>query len=170
MPQKGFDVLIEAYARLSARMADAPDLLIAGDGAERENLQKRVGDLGLMDRVHLIGFADRPTAVSLFRGCEMFILPSRHEPQGIVNLEAMACAKPVIASRVGGVPEIVLDGVTGLLVPGEDASAFAQALESLLADPAKARTLGEAGRERVVAEFTWPRIADQYFEIYNSVC
>ncbi len=170
VPQKGFDVLIDAYARLSARLADAPDLLIAGDGAERENLQKRVGELGLTDRVHLIGFADRPTAVSLFRGCEMFILPSRHEPQGIVNLEAMACAKPVIASRVGGVPEIVQDGVTGLLVPGEDAAALAQALESLLADPDRARALGEAGRARVVAEFTWPRIADQYFEIYNAVC
>ena len=168
VPQKGFDVLIDAYARLSARMADAPDLLIAGDGAERENLQKRVGELGLTDRVHLIGFADRPTAVSLFRGCEMFILPSRHEPQGIVNLEAMACAKPVIASRVGGVPEIVLDGVTGLLVPGEDAPALAQALESLLADPDKARALGAAGRARVVAEFTWPRIADQYFQIYED--
>ena len=170
VPQKGFDVLIDAYARLSARVADAPDLLIAGDGAERDALQKRVGDLGLTGRVHLIGFADRPTAVSLFRGCEMFILPSRHEPQGIVNLEAMACARPVIASRVGGVPEIVLDGVTGLLVPGEDASALAQALESLLADPQKAKALGDAGRARVVAEFTWPRIADQYFEIYNTVC
>ena len=170
VPQKGFDVLIDAYARLSARMADAPDLLIAGEGPERDILQKRVGDLGLTDRVHLIGFADRPTAVSLFRGCEMFILPSRHEPQGIVNLEAMACAKPVIASRVGGVPEIVLDGVTGLLVPGEDPAALAQALEGLLADPQKAKALGDAGRARVVAEFTWPRIADQYFEIYNTVC
>lgn len=169
VPQKGFDVLIDAYARLYAHVTDAPDLLIAGDGAERDSLQKRVGDLGLTDRVHLIGFADRPTAVSLFRGCEMFILPSRHEPQGIVNLEAMACAKPVIASRVGGVPEIVLDGVTGLLVPGEDAAALAQALESLLADPQKARALGDAGRARVVAEFTWPRIADQYFEIYDAV-
>ena len=169
VPQKGFDVLIDAYARLSARVANAPDLLIAGEGPERENLQKRVGDLGLTDRVHLIGFADRPTAVSLFRGCEMFILPSRHEPQGIVNLEAMACAKPVIASRVGGVPEIVLDGVTGLLVPGEDPAALAQALEGLLADPQKAKALGDAGRARVVAEFTWPRIADQYFEIYDAV-
>lgn len=170
VPQKGFDVLIDAYARLAARRADAPDLLIAGEGPERESLQKRVGDLGLTDRIHLIGFADRPTAVSLFRGCEIFILPSRHEPQGIVNLEAMACAKPVIASRVGGVPEIVLDEVTGLLVPGEDAAALAGALETLLADPDRARALGEAGQARVAAEFTWPRIADQYFEIYNSVC
>lgn len=170
VPQKGFDVLIDAYARLSARRTDAPDLLIAGDGPERESLQKRASDLGLTDRVHLIGFADRPTAVSLFRGCEMFVLPSRHEPQGIVNLEAMACAKPVIASRVGGVPEIVLDGVTGLLVPSEDASALALALESLLADPDRARALGEAGQARATAEFTWPRIADQYFEIYDFVC
>lgn len=169
VPQKGFDVLIDAYARLYARVPDAPDLLIAGDGAERENLQKRVGELGLTDRVHLIGFADRPKTVSLFRGCEMFILPSRQEPQGIVSLEAMACGKPVVASHVGGVPEVVQDGITGLLVPRENADALAGAIESLLADPEKARTLGEAGRARAVSLFTWPRIADQYFEIYDAV-
>ncbi len=93
--------------------------------------------------------------MSLFRGCTLFVLPSRQEPQGIVSLEAMACAKPVVASRVGGVPEIVLDGETGLLVPGEDASALSSALETLLADPARAQKLGAAGRERALSQFTW---------------
>ncbi len=169
VPQKGFDVLLDAYALLAQARPDAPDLIIAGDGPERERLQAQVSDLGLTGRVHLIGRADRATAVALFKGCAIFVLPSRQEPQGIVNLEAMICGKPVVAARVGGVPEVVLDGETGLLVPGEDAPAFARALEALLADPARAHALGEAGRARAEARFTWARIADQYFDIYQSV-
>jgi len=169
VPQKGFDVLLEAYARLVKTRPDAPDLLIAGDGPERASLAAQVDALGLAGRAHLIGKADRTTAVALFRGCTIFVLPSRQEPQGIVNLEAMICGKPVVASRVGGVPEIVLDGETGLLVPGEDAAALALALGTLLADPARAQALGEAGRVRALGKFTWARIADQYFDIYHAV-
>ena len=102
VPQKGFDLLIDAYARLTYRLPDAPDLVIAGDGPERERLKMQAEALGLSERVHLIGRADRPQAVSLFHGCEFFVLPSRQEPQGIVSLEAMACAKPIVAARVGG--------------------------------------------------------------------
>jgi starch synthase len=97
------------------------------------------------------------------------VLPSRQEPQGIVSLEAMACAKPVVASNVGGVPEIVLDGETGLLFPGEDVPALARTLEGLLSDPERATAMGCAGRARAEALFTWQRIADQYFEIYQQV-
>ncbi len=168
VPQKGFDILIDAYARLVQRVPEAPDLIIAGDGPERENLVAQADALGLSARIHLIGRADRPRAVSLFQGCELFVLPSRHEPQGIVSLEAMACAKPVAAARVGGVPEIVLDGETGLLFPGENAPALAQTLEALLSDPERAAQMGRAGRERAEAHFTWVRIADQYFEIYRQ--
>lgn len=169
VPQKGFDLLVDAYARLLPRLADAPDLVIAGDGPERESLQAQVDALGLGARVHLIGRADRPLAVALFRGCALFALPSRHEPQGIVSLEAMACARPVVAARVGGVPEIVRDGETGRLFPGGDAEALAGALEALLTAPDHAAALGRAGRARAEAHFTWGRIADQYFEIYRQV-
>lgn len=169
VPQKGFDILIDAYARLVHRVPDAPDLILAGDGPERVNLQAQVEALDLAARVHLIGRADRGRAVSLFRGCLVFVLPSRHEPQGIVSLEAMACGKPVVAARVGGVPEIVLDGETGLLFPGGDAVALAAALEALLADPDHAAALGRAGQARVQQCFTWDHIADQYFEIYRQV-
>ncbi len=169
VPQKGFDVLLAAYARLVQARPNAPDLIIAGDGPERERLGAQADALGLTGRAHLIGRADRAAAVALFRGCTIFVLPSRQEPQGIVNLEAMICGKPVVASRVGGVPEIVLDGETGLLVPGEDAPALARSLDALLADPARAQALGKAGRERAWSQFTWARIADQYFDIYHTV-
>jgi len=169
VPQKGFDLLIDAYARLQGRLPDAPDLVIAGDGPERGSLQAQADALGLGARVHLVGRADRPMAVSLFRGCTVFALPSRQEPQGIVSLEAMACAKPVVAARVGGVPEVVLDGETGLLFPGGDAGALADALEALLSDPQRAAAMGQKGRARAEDHFTWERIADQYFEIYRQV-
>ena len=169
VPQKGFDILLDAYARLVYRLPGAPDLIIAGDGPERERLREQAEALGLSERVHLIGRADRPQAVSLFHGCEFFVLPSRQEPQGIVSLEAMACAKPIVAARVGGVPEIVSDGETGLLFRGGDAVALANALETMLADPELAARMGRAGRARAEAHFTWPRIADQYFKIYRQV-
>lgn len=169
VPQKGFDILLDAYANLLSRRSDVPDLILAGDGPERERLQAQAGSLELTERVHLVGRANRPLAVSLFHGCTLFVLPSRHEPQGIVSLEAMACAKPVVGARVGGVPEIVLDGETGLLFSGGDSVALAHALEQMLADPDRAAQMGRAGRARAEAHFTWPRIADQYFQIYETV-
>ncbi len=169
VPQKGFDLLLDAYARLVYRLPGAPDLIIAGDGPERERLEAQAEALGLSERVHLIGRADRTQAVRLFHGCEFFVLPSRQEPQGIVSLEAMACSKPVVAARVGGVPEIVLDGETGLLFRGGDAVALAGSLEAMLTDPERAAHMGRAGRARAEAHFTWQRIADQYFEIYRQV-
>jgi len=169
VPQKGFDILIDAYAKLLARLPDAPDLVIAGDGPERAALQAQADALGLSSRVLLVGRADRPMAVSLFKGCAAFVLPSRQEPQGIVSLEAMACAKPVVAASVGGVPEVVQDGETGLLFPGGDAGALADALLSLLSDSDRAAAFGRAGRARAEQRFTWGRIADEYFEIYRRV-
>jgi glycosyltransferase involved in cell wall biosynthesis len=150
-------------------MPQPPDLIVAGDGAELEALQALVRSLGLTENVHLVGRADRPTAVSLFKGCVVFVLPSRQEPQGIVIAEAMACRKPVIASNVGGVPEVVVDGVTGILFPKADIGALATALESALANPERAANMGAAGRARVEARFTWEHIADEYCRIYRQV-
>jgi glycogen(starch) synthase len=163
--QKGFDVLIKAFAR-----ADIPshDLLLAGEGSERLALEQLVESLKLKDRVFFQGRADRPTAVSLFKGCSFFVLPSRHEPQGIVNLEAMAAGKAVIASRVGGVPEIVLDDETGVLVEGENDEALAAALTRLGNDEPLRQRLGAAGQRRA-QDFSWPAIAEQYIDIYRKV-
>lgn len=163
--QKGFDVLLEAFARAEV---SGMDLLIAGEGSEREALGGIADRLGLGSRVRFIGRADRPRAVSLFQHCAFFVLPSRLEPLGIVNLEAMAAGKAVIASRVGGVPEIVADGETGILCPPENVNALAQAIQSLASDPALCRRLGKAGHDRA-AHFTWPVVTEEYERIYREV-
>jgi len=163
--QKGFDVLIRAFAE-----ADIPewDLLIAGEGPERAALEEVAADCGARNRVVFTGRAERPKAVALFKGCLVFILPSRHEPFGIVNLEAMAAGKPVIATAVGGVPEVVGDGETGVLVPGEDVDAMAAAIRRLAGDAGLRDRLGAAGLQRV-RQFTWPAIAEDYIQIYDAV-
>ncbi len=166
VPQKGFDVLLRALGLLRAR-GQACDLILAGDGTEHAALKALAAELGLDDRVTFPGRVDHRAAMSLFAGCTIFVLPSRHEPFGIVNLEAMALARPIVASRVGGVPEIVSDDENGMLVPPGDAEALADALARLLADEAWRRRLGDAGRARA-ARFTWPEIAGQYLEVYAA--
>lgn len=161
VPQKGFDVLLEAFREIADEIPH--DLLLAGEGPEQERLEK----LALSGRVHLVGRADRTQVPALFAGSSFFVLPSRQEPQGIVNLEAMASGKAVIATRVGGVAEIVPDGKVGLLVPGGESAPLATAIRKLALDPALAQQMGAAGREHA-ASFAWPQIADQYEALYRQ--
>jgi starch synthase len=106
----------------------------------------------------------------------VFVCPSVYEPLGIVNLEAMACATAVVASDVGGIPEVVADGITGSLVryDADDPTGFrdglAEAVNELIADPDKAKRYGEAGRQRCVEDFSWAHVAEQTLEIYRKVC
>jgi starch synthase len=117
----------------------------------------------------------REQLVPLITGATVFVVPSVYEPLGIVNLEAAACGTAVVASAVGGIPEVVDDGRTGLLVPydPEAVAAFESGLAAriteLLADPERAAAMGAAGRERVLAEFGWPAIAQQTVEVYSKV-
>jgi alpha-maltose-1-phosphate synthase len=106
----------------------------------------------------------------------VFVCPSVYEPLGIVNLEAMACGTAVVASAVGGIPEVVADGVTGSLVrydagdPAGYQAGLAEAVNALIADPEKAERYGQAGRQRCVAEFSWAHVAEQVLDIYGKVC
>jgi starch synthase len=117
----------------------------------------------------------REQLVPLITGATVFVVPSVYEPLGIVNLEAAACGTAVVASDVGGIPEVVDDGRTGLLVhydpdrPDEFAAGLAARMSELLADPARAAAMGTAGRERVLAEFGWPAIAQQTVQVYEAV-
>ena len=163
--QKGFDVLLEAWAKVVSDLGSDHDLVIAGDGDEREHLAARAVELGIAAGVQFVGRADRQSTAALFRGCEFFVLPSRHEPFGIVNLEAMAAAKAVIATRVGGVPEVVIHGETGNLIPPGDANALAAAIVELARDPGRADRLGAAGAIRA-AQFDWTPVTARYTEIY----
>ena len=183
--QKGIVHLLDAAEQLSP---DAQLVLCAGSpdtpeiGAEVES-----HITGLTERGHSVTWVremlPRPELVQLMSNAVAFVCPSIYEPFGLVNVEAMACGAAVVASRVGGIPEIVVDGETGHLVdlvpsgdaygtptdPAAFAGAIAERVNSLVADPARARAMGAAGRERVLAEFSWPAIAAQTAEVYRSL-
>jgi starch synthase len=107
--------------------------------------------------------------IQLLTHAAVFACPSLYEPLGIVNLEAMACGTAVVGSRVGGIPEVVDDGTTGLLVPADDPAALARALNTVMGDPALAKSMGQAGRDRAVAEFGWRAVAEQTAALYSEL-
>ncbi|MEU6683154.1 glycogen synthase [Streptomyces sp. NPDC046832] len=113
----------------------------------------------------------RPEVIQLLTHAALFVCPSVYEPLGIVNLEAMACGTPVVASAVGGIPEVVDDGTTGLLVPAGDGfeAGLARAMDTILGDPGAARRMGEAGRERAVGEFGWDAVARRTVRLYEEI-
>ncbi|SHI52493.1 glycogen synthase [Streptomyces sp. 3214.6] len=113
----------------------------------------------------------RPEVIQLLTHAAVFVCPSVYEPLGIVNLEAMACGTPVVASRVGGIPEVVEDGVTGTLVTVDEGfeAGLARALDAILGDPAAGRRMGEAGRARAVGEFGWDAVARRTVRLYEEI-
>ncbi|MFJ8934436.1 glycogen synthase [Streptomyces sp. NPDC102365] len=113
----------------------------------------------------------RPEVIQLLTHAAVFVCPSVYEPLGIVNLEAMACGTPVVASRVGGIPEVVEDGETGVLVSVDEdfETGLAQALDSVLGDAGAARRMGEAGRQRAVGEFGWDAVARRTVRLYEEI-
>jgi starch synthase len=111
----------------------------------------------------------KPEVIQLLTHATVFAIPSVYEPLGIVNLEAMACATAVVGSRTGGIPEVVADGDTGLLVPPGEPGPLAAALNTLIQDPDRAAAMGQAGRKRAVAEFGWPAIAAQTAALYAEL-
>ena len=111
----------------------------------------------------------RGESTNLLTHPAVFARPWLYEPLGIVNLEAMACGTAVVASHVGGIPEVVSNGETGLLVPPDDPRALAGALNSLLGDPGRAAAMGRLGRERAIAQFGWPAIAAQTAVLYSEL-
>jgi D-inositol-3-phosphate glycosyltransferase len=150
--RKGVDVLVAAFADLHARgLCDR--LAIAGDGPQRELLYAQAAALGVGEAVEFLGAVEAATLAQLMRSADVFVLPSRDEPLGVVLLEAMACGTPVVASRVGGIPEIVTDGCGVLVEPG-DASALAAGMEAVLShgkDEYASAVLGAAAANDVNA-------------------
>jgi len=166
VPRKGVDVLLRALARLAGGPA-RPLLLVAGDGPERAGLATLARELGLSERVRFLGA--RTDKGDLLAACDVFALASRAEGLGVAALEAMALARPVVASRVGGLMEAVVEGRTGLLVEVDDVGGFAAALERLRGDPELRARLGAAGPERLQEGFAAEQMVAAYEELYHQV-
>jgi sugar transferase (PEP-CTERM/EpsH1 system associated) len=160
------DLLIRAFARVAARHP-AARLLLVGDGPLRNALETLTTTLGVGDRVTFAGYRDRPER--FLRLMDVFALTSRSEGMPLAILEAWASGLPVVASRVGGVPEVVADGRTGLLFPPGDEAALATHLERLLTDPVAARALGDAGRAEVREKFDVRTMCDTYQRYYRAL-
>jgi glycosyltransferase involved in cell wall biosynthesis len=168
--RKGVQVLLDALAAAPSGAV----LHVVGEGPERPNLELRAAELGVAARVRLHGFVSRDELVRRYRACDALVLPSLSGVQGDVEglgipaIEALGFGKPVIASRVGGIGEIVDDGATGILVPPGDAPAIARAIAALDADRALAEAMGKRGREHVQRTFAWTPILDALVEVYAS--
>jgi alpha-maltose-1-phosphate synthase len=169
--QKGLPVLLHAAARLDP----AAQLVLCAGAADTPELLAEVTELvsGLRNSrsgvVWIPEMLPKQDVIQLLTHATVFACPSLYEPLGIVNLEAMACGTAVVGSRTGGIPEVVAEGETGLLVPPGDPEELAAALNALLWEPDRARAMGMAGRERAVAEFGWAAIAAQTVALYSEL-
>lgn len=165
-PVKGHTDLLEAARHM---LQVRPDLhfWIVGEGSLAQTLQQQAQALGIAEAVRFLGY--QRDVASLMAASDLIVLPSHHESFGIVLIEAMALGKPIIASAAGGIPEVVSDGVEGLLVaPGRPFELSARAL-ALLADPAQTAALGEAGRRRVEERFTVRLMVERVAALYRQV-
>lgn len=163
VPHKGFDLLLRAYAIANP----SADLLLAGDGPEAERLAALVRELGIADRVRLLGQISGERKVSLYRSARFLVCPSRREPFGNVILEAMASGLPVVATDVGGNSEMVTPEVSGLLCVPESPGALAEAIVQLTASDMLRDRLAE-GATREVRRFEWARAVDRYVATYRE--
>ena len=163
---KGHRYLIEAAAQVVREVPDAR-FVILGEGDLRASLEKQIAELHLEKHVILGGF--RPDVLSLLKGFDIFLMPSVTEGLGTSLLDAMACAKPIIASRVGGIPEVVVDGKTGILVPPKDPDRLAQAIVRMMQDRALAASMADAGYARVTERFTVERMVEETLAVYERL-
>lgn len=163
--RKGVDVLLEAFAKLAP--ASRARLWIAGDGPERAALERSAAAVGIAERTRFLGH--RSDLPDWLEACDLFVLPSRREGLGVAALEAMARGRPVVASAVGGLAEVVCAEETGLLVAPGDPAALAAALARLLDDPALAARLGAAGAQRVAEHFPAERMVSAYEALYREI-
>jgi glycosyltransferase involved in cell wall biosynthesis len=164
--QKGVDALVRVAVPVTAQVPRA-HVVVVGDGTRRTAMERLAAELGIAGRMHFTGW--RHDLGPVVRAIDVLALPSRWEAFGIVNLEAMAAAKPVVGYAVGGVPEVVVHGETGLLSPPGAEDDLARDLVRVLTDPALAVRLGEAGRRRLLECFTPERMAQAHVELYEEL-
>ncbi|GGR89605.1 MULTISPECIES: glycosyltransferase [Streptomyces] len=172
VPRKGFDRAIRALAGVpdaELLIAGGPEADLLRTEPEAARLYGIAREYGVLDRVTLLGGVGRARMPRLMSSADLVLSLPRYEPFGIVPLEAMACATPVVATAVGGQLDTVVDGTTGLLVPADEDHDLGAALRALLADPGRLARYGAAGRARVLAHYTWDRVADGVAGVYGAV-
>jgi len=165
--EKGLHYLLQAFAVLAGRHPQAR-LVLAGEGPERQRLERLAARLGLGERVRFLGEVPHEQVPEVLQQLDIFAMPSTYEGFGVAALEAEAMELPVVASRVHGIPDVVVDGETGLLVPPRDRQALAAALDSLVADSDLRRQLGQAGRAFVAEHYSWEENTAQMEALYAA--
>jgi glycosyltransferase involved in cell wall biosynthesis len=163
--RKGINVLLQAFARLNGTEVS---LDIAGDGPARQRLEDMARTCGVADRVRFHGFTARSALESLYRQSDIFVLTSLAESCSMALLEAMAAGLPVVATDVGGNPELVEHGANGLLVRPDDVDDLASAIGALLQDPARRRRFGATSRERAIHSHSWRSVAERYEALFEG--
>jgi glycogen(starch) synthase len=166
--QKGVDLALVAFGSIAERFPDVA-LVIAGDGPLRSELEALAGSLGIRHRVEFLGWIPPDEIPMLMNSATVVVMPSREDPYPLVAIEAALMARPLVAARVGGLREAVVDGETGLLVPPDDPVALAGALAEVLDHREFARQLGEAGRTWALATYSWERFVDAYDDLYQKL-
>ncbi|HET7143739.1 MAG TPA: glycosyltransferase family 4 protein, partial [Anaerolineales bacterium] len=164
--QKGLDLGLRALAQLQ-------DLewewRIAGDGPQLDALKSLAQELGMSERVTFLGWQSREELTRWYHHSNLFLFPSRHEGMPNAVLEAMSSGLPVVATRIAGNEELVLDGVTGLLVNAEDVNFLRDGLRRLIVEEKMRRQMGQASRRRVEMEYSWENVARQYSEVLEKM-
>jgi len=163
---KRTDDVVRAFATLRARGVDAC-LCIVGDGPDREQVERRAHELGVIRDCLFLGYQE--DVARFFAVFDAFVLSSVNEGTPVVAIEALAAARPVVATRVGGVPDVVTEGVDGFLVEPGDVEALAERLERLARDPELRGAMGEAGRARVLPRYAVARLIDDIDRLYRSL-
>ncbi|MEV4784367.1 glycosyltransferase [Streptomyces tuirus] len=172
VPRKGYDQAVRALARIpdtELLIAGGPPAGLLDEDPEAQRLRRLARSAGVADRVRMLGAVDPAAMPALIGSADLVLCTPVYEPFGIVPLEAMACGVPVVATDVGGHRDSVADGVTGRLVPPQDPGAVAAVVRELLGHDALRRRQGAAGRERVLAHYTWRRVADGVQQVHHQV-
>ena len=166
--RKGLFDLIECGRSICKKYPDV-SFFIPGKGNLSYKLQKKVKELGLQERFKFLGFVDREKLIQLYQNASIYVLPSRYEGLPTVLLEAMSCGLPVVATAVGGTPEVISSGKNGILIRPKSPNEIADAISMLLDNEELRRKIGVAARKTIEERYTWDIISDKILKCYESL-